>query len=464
MLALKKLSQKKPTYVRIAEEINLFSLFKKIASRHQNCFLFESLGEEDASRYSIIGFDPEAIFSANSRQLLIDKDGHRVCLDVENPYYSLRDYLPQDVISREYAGGLVGYLSYEAMNFFEPSLELEPHPLFDMFRFGLYKDGVIFDKLSGETTYFFYDHDRSQVIHELISSTDLPVSPPEVRFLGDFLKKEEYERVVNEVKEQIRAGRIYQAEVGYRSEFSIKGDKLSIYERLRTVNPSPYMFYVKFDEQELIGASPELLFQLRDDEMTVAPLAGSAPRGEDEAQDRRYARELLHDEKERAEHAMLVDLHRNDVGRVAEFGSVKVRELMGLKKLPFIQHICSEVVGILKQGEDMFSALASNFPMGTVTGAPKIEAMKIIEENEGAPRGPYAGGVGHFGFNGDCTFAIQLRTLFCKGEAAYIQTCGGNVFDSNVAGEYEELQRKLNGMKKVLQEFEVQQGTERGES
>jgi len=445
---------KKPHYRLLAEELDLFELFKKLASRSRNCFLFESLGEEgDASRYSILGFDPEAIFIGNDGELTIEQDGERHQLRVENPYYALREYLPQTIISREYAGGLVGYLAYEAMKFFEPTLHLSSHPSFDLFRFGLYTDGLLFDKLTGETNYFYYNKDRSELIREIIESPPPLIKTPTIEFLGDSLQREEHEKVVLKVKEDIRAGRIYQAEVGYRSDFRIRGDKLPIYERLREVNPSPYMFYVKLDTQELIGASPELLFKLRDGEMTVAPLAGSAPRGSNEAEDRRLARGLLRDEKERAEHAMLVDLHRNDVGRVAEFGSVRVRDLMNLKKLSFIQHICSEVVGTLKKGEDMFSALASNFPMGTVTGAPKIEAMKIIEENEGAPRGPYAGGVGHFGLNGDCTFAVQLRTLFCSGESAYIQTCGGNVFDSDPAAEYDEIQRKLSGMKRVLQEF-----------
>lgn len=445
---------KKPHYRLLSDEIDLFALFKKISRRSKNCFLFESLGEEgDRSRYSILGFDPEAIFIGNDGELTIEQGEEQHRLAVDNPYYALREYLPTTILSREYAGGLVGYLACEAMQFFEPTLHLTSHPSFDLFRFGLYTDGLIFDRLTGETNYFYYNNDRSALLEDILESPLPPVVMPSVEFLGDSLRREEHEKVVLKVKEAIRAGRIYQAEVGYRSDFRIQGYKLPIYECLRDVNPSPYMFYVKFDEQELIGASPELLFKLRDEEMTVAPLAGSAPRGGSDVEDRRRARELLRDEKERAEHAMLVDLHRNDVGRVAEFGTVRVRELMNLRKLSFIQHICSEVVGTLKKGEDMFSALASNFPMGTVTGAPKIEAMKIIEENEGAPRGPYAGGVGHFGFNGDCTFAVQLRTLFCSGEAAYIQTCGGNVFDSDPAAEYDEIQRKLSGMKRVLERF-----------
>jgi anthranilate synthase component 1 len=213
------------------------------------------------------------------------------------------------------------------------------------------------------------------------------------------------------------------------------------------------MYFLKFAEQKVIGASPELLFRLRQGEMETFPLAGTAKRGATEAEDRELARVLLNDPKEIAEHNMIVDLHRNDIGRVAQFGTVKVRSLMDIKRFSHVQHISSEIVGIMAETEDMFSGLASNFPAGTLTGAPKIEAMKIIDELEGEGRGPYGGAVGHFSFNGDCTFAIPIRTVFANGEKAYVQTCGGNVFDSNAEDEYEEIQRKFAGTKRVLDQF-----------
>jgi anthranilate synthase component 1 len=187
--------------------------------------------------------------------------------------------------------------------------------------------------------------------------------------------------------------------------------------------------------------------------METFPLAGTAKRGATPEEDTLFARTLLNDPKEIAEHNMIVDLHRNDIGRVARYGTVKVRSLMDIKKFSHVQHISSEIVGIINEKEDMFSALAANFPAGTLTGAPKIEAMKIINELEGDGRGPYGGAVGHFSFNGDCTFAIPIRTVFANGEKAYVQTCGGNVYDSNPEDEYEEIQRKFAGTKKVLEKF-----------
>lgn len=184
--------------------------------------------------------------------------------------------------------------------------------------------------------------------------------------------------------------------------------------------------------------------------MQTSPLAGTIKRGKNLYQDQKLARELLSDPKEKAEHNMLVDLHRNDLGKVAKFGTVKTRDLMSVKKFSHVQHISSEIAGILNKGEDMFSALAANFPTGTLTGAPKIEAIKIIDQNETCARGPYGGAVGHFGFNGDCTFAIAIRSLFLSDNYAYTQTSGGIVYDSKPDKEYDEIQKKLAAMKEVL--------------
>jgi len=262
---------------------------------------------------------------------------------------------------------------------------------------------------------------------------------------------------VMKVKQDIIEGKIFQTEVGFKKRFRLEGDTINIYEQLREVNPSPQMYYVKFGDQKLIGASPELLFRLRQGEMETFPLAGTTKRGATAVEDQQLARTLLNDPKEIAEHNMIVDLHRNDIGRVARFGTVKVRSLMDIKRFSHVQHISSEIVGIMSEEHDMFSALASNFPAGTLTGAPKIEAMTIIDELESDGRGPYGGAVGHFSFNGDCTFAIPIRTVFANGEKAYVQTCGGNVYDSNAEDEYEEIRRKFAGTKKVLDQFIVEE-------
>ncbi len=442
-----KLSQK-PTYIKFAKDTDFYELFKKIEQRFGTCFIFESLGEEEKfSRYSIIGFDPVHMISARGNKLTIDGKS----FSVENPYVALRSIMPNHTIAKNYAGGLVGYLSYEAVNYFEPSLHIKTHELFDQFMFGVYTDGLIFDKHTNEIFYFYHNLDRSNLLKRIMQIEMKKDKPLQIKFTGDSLSQQEHKKMVQKVKEHIKAGNTFQCEVGFKSEYNIKGNTLEIYGRLRKVNPSPFMYYMKIKNKKIIGASPELLFSLRDGEMTTRPLAGTIRRGTNEKEDQQLTRTLLHDPKEIAEHNMLVDLHRNDIGKVAQFGTVKIRDLMTIKKFSHVQHISSEIVGIIRPDEDMFSALASNFPMGTVCGTPKIETIKIIDLNESQARGPYGGGVGHFGFNGDCTFALTIRSLFVDGEYAYTQTSGGIVYDSKPDKEYEEIQRKLAAMRKVLE-------------
>lgn len=439
----------KPTCVSLADDVDFFRLFQAIESQFDTCFLFESLNQGGHfSRYSLIGFAPRHIISAKNDQLIIDEGVY----PVDNPYISLKEIMPEHTFSKEYAGGLVGYLSYEASNYFEPSLHSKTHTHFDQFLFGVYTDGLILDKITNELIYFYYDENRSDTIQSLLSFLEsfTPRKDVKVSFIRDTLTKAEHADIVEKVKEEIKAGNTFQCEVGFKTEFEITGNTLPIYEKLREVNPSPFMYYIKFGKKKIIGASPELLFSLRDGEMTTRPLAGTIKRGSSDKEDKELARKLLHDEKEIAEHSMLIDLHRNDIGRVAQFGTVKIKDSMTIEKFSHVQHISSEITGIIKPGEDMFSGLAANFPAGTVSGAPKIESMKIIDQNETEARGPYGGGVGHFGFNGDCTFALALRSLFIADTYAYAQTSSGIIYDSDPEKEYEEIQRKLAAMKEVL--------------
>lgn len=448
----------KPKYQKLTDDYDFFTLFRKIEKRYENCFLLESLGEEShISRHHIIGFDPSHIISAKNRTTLCIEDTQSGDIDtftVENPYNTLRDMVPQSVISRGYAGGLVGYLGYDAINFFEPSLDVQESDLFEPFKFGIYEDGLTYDQMSGELFYFYYEENRFDDIQEILKNPIHDFGDAHCQFLGDAISEAEHAQAVEKVKEDIHAGLVFQCEVGFKSHYQVSGDKTRIYAKLREVNPSPHMYYLKFGEQHIIGASPELLFRLRNDEMETYPLAGTSKRGNTPQEDLQLARKLLNDPKEIAEHNMLVDLHRNDLGRVARFGTVKVRSLMDIKRFSHVQHISSEITGILHPDHDMFSALAANFPAGTLSGAPKIEAMKIINTLEPDGRGPYGGAIGHFSFNGDCTFAIPIRSLFINGEQAYAQTCGGNVYDSKPKDEYIEIERKLSAMKKVLSSFE----------
>ena len=436
----------KPTYVKFAQDVDFGVLFKSIEAASDTCFLLESLGEEGRlSRYSIIGFDPEHIITAKGKTITIDDKKYTVA----NPYTTLKEIVPQHAIARNYAGGLIGYLGYDAANYFEPLLHLRTHDRFDQFMFGVYTDGLILDKITNELFYFYYEKNRLEKVKKLmrlkVKSKQLKVT-----FVGETLTKKEHAAIINTVKEEIVAGNTLQTQIGFKREFEITGNTLSIYEKLRKVNPSPFMYYIKFGKKKIVGASPELLFRLQNGEMATFPLAGTIKRGKNEAEDKKLARELLSDPKERAEHNMLVDLHRNDLGRVAQFGTVKVRSFMDVVRFSHVQHISSEIVGVIKDSEDMFTALAGNFPAGTLSGAPKIESMKIIERLEPTPRGPYGGAVGHFGFNGDCTFAIAIRTLFVDGNYAFTQASGGIVYDSIAEKEYDEVQRKLAAMKEVL--------------
>lgn len=446
---------RKPQYVTVTSEGDFFDVFKKVAAEYDHCFMLESLGEDShISRHSLIGFDPQQTISARGQELTIeDREGKVETYTSDNPYYLLRELVPQNVLSRKYAGGLIGYIGYDAMNYFEPSLQLQTSDWFDGFRFGVYLDGLIYDKMTGEVTYFYYEENRIGLVEDLLAKPLPQAGDLQVEPVGEDMDRQQHADAVETVKQAIIEGKVFQCEVGFKYRFNMQGDAINLYEQLREVNPSPQMYYVRFGEQQIIGASPELLFRLRQGEMETYPLAGTTKRGATAEEDTALARTLLNDPKEIAEHNMIVDLHRNDIGRVARFGSVKVRSLMDIKRFSHVQHISSEIVGILAPQHDMFSALASNFPAGTLTGAPKIEAMKIIDNLELDGRGPYGGAVGQFGFNGDCTFAIPIRTIFAKGSEAYVQTCGGNVYDSNAADEYEEIQRKFAGTRKVLNQF-----------
>ncbi len=447
-----KINQK-TKYIKIAPEADFFELFQKIEKNFKVCFILESLGEEGKfSRYSVMGFDPDHIISARGSNLIIDGKVFKV----KNPYFSLREIMPPADMAKNYAGGLVGYMSYEALNYFESNPQVKIHKHFDQFMFGVYTDGLILDKLTNELVYFYHNKSRINLVKKVLAS-EVKNNKLKISFIRDSLSKREHARIVEKVKEQIIEGNTFQCEVGFKNEYSIFGNALEIYKNLREINPSPFMYYLKFHDKKVIGASPELLFSLRDEEMTTKPLAGTIKRGKNEKEDQALARTLLNDPKEKAEHMMLVDMHRNDIGKVARFGSVKIRDLMNVKKFSHVQHISSEVVGLIKSGEDMFSGLASNFPVGTVSGTPKIETIKIIDRNEPEARGPYGGGVGCFGFNGDCTFALTIRSIFIygknDGERAYTQTSGGIVYDSETDKEYEEIERKLSAMKKALQIF-----------
>lgn len=454
----------KPTYSPYKTSLDFFELFRRLEAQCKTCFLLESMGEQSYdSRYSVIGFDPDLEFVAQKDAVAVHQDGRREVISTDNPYYFLREVLPQDVLTRHYAGGLVGYLGYGAANFFEPSLSLAPHKDFPAFHFGLFTDGLIHDKMTGETTYFHFLNDRRGFISEAAARGRVERNTS-VKSLGQSKSSEEHKAMVETAKREILSGNTFQVQIGFTENYRVEGDWLNIYASLRRINPSPHMYFMKFQTEEqthrIVGASPELLYRQRQGEMESFPLAGTTRRGKTPDEDQALVRALLSNKKEIAEHNMLVDLHRNDLGRVARFGSVKVRRIFDIKKFSHVQHISSEVVGLIAPKEDMFTALASSFPAGTLSGAPKIESMKIIERVEAEPRGPYGGAVGHFGFNGDSTFAIPIRTIFGANDLAVIRASGGVVYDSTAEGEYQEIQNKLAATKNALAEYMPRDGSD----
>jgi anthranilate synthase component I len=440
----------KPQFIKISDDVNFFETFRNIENKSKQCFLFESLGEHrSAQRYSVIGFEPDAVITARGKKIICNGQ----TFEVENPYYFLRNLIPSQIASSQhFIGGLVGYLAYDAVNYFEPSLQVKTHPDFDQFNFGLYTDGLLYDNLTGELTYFYYYRNRIDVVKKILQQKPKKLSL-KTKFIKDDLSPDEHSACVNRILAEIKLGNTFQSQLGFKRHYHLRGDHLAVYQKLRKTNPSPYMFYLKNKAETLLGASPELLFKLQQNHMETFPLAGTVRRERDEKADKLLAKKLLNDPKEIAEHNMLVDLHRNDIGRVAEFGSVRIQKLKDVKKFSHVQHISSEVVGTLRKSEDMFSALASNFPAGTLSGAPKIESIKIIDRLEKEPRGPYGGAVGYFGFDGNCSFCIPIRSLFISENKGFIQASGGIVYDSKAKVEYQEIQDKLKALDQVLDSF-----------
>jgi anthranilate synthase component 1 len=265
------------------------------------------------------------------------------------------------------------------------------------------------------------------------------------------VSQDAFEQSVDQIKEHIVAGDIFQAVLSRRIECRIADDPFAVYAALREINPSPYMYYLDFGDEMIIGASPEMLVRVERRRVTTVPIAGTRPRGKTPAEDEQFSQDLLNDAKERAEHTMLVDLARNDIGRVCRFGSVEVNEFMTIEKFSHVQHIVSTVNGTLRDNLDCYDAFRSCFPAGTVSGAPKIRAMQIIDEQESSPRGLYAGAVGYIGFDRNLDFAIAIRTVIVRNGTAYVQVGAGIVADSVPANEWAETENKAAAMKRAIE-------------
>jgi anthranilate synthase component I len=459
----------KPNIIQLDQGVDIIKLFQVIESKSQNCFLLESLAHLDfESRYTILGFDPSAIVFPKDKNTLCFQiqesddfeninSAQTIQIHSENPYFELKNIINPQFASEGYFGGLVGFLGYDLINYLEPTAKVSQNEDYEAFKFGIYFDGIVLDKYTNRAFYFYYNTSRIEYIYECLESEfTAPTSQTRVFCKGDSITKIDHQNQVNSIKNEIILGNTFQCELGFRRNYKITGNKLNIYKELREMNPSPYMYFLKFGEQYLIGASPELLFSLKNGQMQTSPAAGTAKRGSNEEEDKALCYKLLNNPKEVAEHLMLVDMHRNDIGKSAKIGSVGVQRLMDIRKFPFVQHIVSDIVGTIDDDKDMFDGIGNILPGGVLTGAPKLESIKIIENNEKDPRGPYGGGIGMFGFDSNCTFCITIRGLFINNNDGYVMTCSGIVLDSEAEDEYNELIHKLEGMQKTLSKFTSQ--------
>ncbi len=429
-----------------------FELYNKISRNYEHAFLFESLtGPEELAETSIIGFDPSVVVRGYADRITLrDKNGNTKTISTTDPLAEIRKLLKGIPDQKfRYLGGAVGVINYDAIRLWEnipDSHKKEESQL--LMEFGIYTDGILYDNKEKKSFYFYYDKNRL----DKISFPDPKFERFEMSEVSENLDKQKFFKMVESAKRYIYDGDIFQVVLSRRFNFDAKGDLLRVYKALRQINPSPYMYHMKMGEKAIIGSSPEMLLRVTGSVVETFPIAGTRAIIDDETKNERMKQEMLNDEKELAEHTMLVDLGRNDIGRVCKYGSVHVKELMAVKRFSHVQHMVTHVVGILDKKFDVIDAIKAVFPAGTVSGAPKIRAMEIIDELEPESRGPYAGAVGYFSFNGCCDFAIAIRTIFFDGTKGFVQTGAGIVSDSIAENEWIETQHKANAMLTALKD------------
>ena len=373
----------------------------------------------------------------------------------ENPLNELRKQLAQNHSAYHgfrFVGGLVGYFSYEVVRYIEslPNSAMRETLEIPDFQFGLYDDGIVFDHLTGQAYYYWYTKNRIREVEQLIYAQNHHSPKLSASKLKVNMSQSEFIAMVEKAKNYIKSGDIFQVVLSKRVEFEIEGELMDFYRALREINPSPYMYFLKMKDLTIIGSSPEMLGRVDGRRVETYPIAGTAPIGNSASENDKLANSLLSDPKERAEHVMLVDLARNDLGKICKFGSVDVPEFMTVQRYSHVQHIVSRVTGDLREGKDALDAFTAIFPAGTVSGAPKKRAMEIIDELEPSRRGPYAGAIGYFSYNGNADFAITIRTLVAKGQQAYLQAGAGIVADSQPKKEWDETEHKARPILSAL--------------
>jgi len=485
-----------PVYRRILSDVlTPVSAFHKIDDGGSAC-LFESvIGGEKVGRYSFLAAEPFQLIEAFGKKLTFfthlagGATSNGEAESGENPLDVLRTAVRSIHVAKlpelpPFVGGAVGYAGYDTVRYVEnlPNAPKDDRHLPDL-SFAFYDHMIVFDnvqktvivvalarvteerqstsKLSDEEHVKLAYDDACSRVDRLVDKLSTPtdsLTPTDIATIGDVhldyksnFTKTGFEEIVRKSVEYIRAGDIFQVVLSQRLEVPLKCDPFEVYRTLRVVNPSPFMFFLRTPKCTLVGSSPEIMVRVVDGKVTVRPLAGTRRRGRTDEEDQQLADELLADPKERAEHVMLVDLGRNDVGRVAQFGSVELSDVMVIERYSHVMHITSNVTGQLTPDRDAFDALAACLPAGTVSGAPKVRAMEIIDEMEPHRRGPYGGAVGYIDFAGNMDTCIALRTMVIKDGIAYIQAGAGVVADSVPEREYEETLNKAKGLLKAVE-------------
>jgi len=486
---LAKASNVVPVYRQLlADTLTPVSAFQKLDVADHG-FLLESVtGGERVGRFSFLGSEPSAILRARRNRVEIVRGAHVKHYESDDPLQEIQEFLAHTHAARvpgleAFTGGLVGYLAYDVVRYIEelPNAPADDLGLPDIYMLAC-ETLVVFDhvfktlrvvhnaRLGGRSAREAYDEAVAQ-IDAVVEKLRTPVTQlsDDIRPTGEVtlpfasnLTKAQFEDAVNRCLEYIRAGDIIQVVLSQRLAVETKAQPFDVYRTLRVVNPSPYMFYLRMGDITLAGASPEVMVKLEGDKITLRPIAGTRPRGATPDEDDALAAELLADPKERAEHVMLLDLGRNDVGRVARYGSVVVDEQMIIERYSHVMHITSNVTGKLRPGCTALDVLRASLPAGTVSGAPKIRAMQIIDEFEPTRRGPYAGAVGTIDFHGDLNTCITLRTILFHGGKAYVQVGAGIVADSVPEREYVETISKAKALLRAIEVAERQMGQEAG--
>jgi anthranilate synthase component I len=459
-----------------ADLLTPLGVYLKLAKHTSNSFLLESVeGGVSLARYSFIGARPEMIVSGNSSSTTVsDSSGERV---VPTPMFEyLRSHFANtQVVSDEelpaFIGGAIGYLSFDCADWFEPSLRRQPvhdeadatFMFFDsVIAFDHAKQVVkiislVFTRTAEEVSTVLVEEasQRNRAIRNILETAFIELPPHAISdtdpAVSSNWRQEDFENAVRDIKELIRAGECYQVVISQRFSRNTSAHPVSIYRAVRSLNPSPYMFLLQTPDNCVIGASPEMLVKCSGNNLEYRPIAGTRPRGKTVDEDAELAKEMQLDKKEVAEHLMLVDLGRNDLGRVAEYGSVRVENLMSVEKYSHVQHLVSYLSARLQPELDRFDALASCFPAGTVSGAPKVRAIEIIKTMEPEPRGVYAGAVGYFDYGGNMDTCIAIRTLVLKDGIAHVQAGAGIVADSVPEQEYQETVNKARALLKAIE-------------